>query len=1065
MILKGNQRGGGGQLARHLTNTADNDHVELYEIRDLGASDVAGAFQEIEAHAAGTKCKQPFFSVSLSPPQDCAATIEQYEQAIDAIEAKFPALAKQPRVILFHEKEGRRHCHVVWSRIDTERMKAIPLPFTRERLREASREMFHALGREPPPGLQDRAQADKRNYGPAIWQQAKRLSEDPRDLKQIIGDAWARSDNRPSFERALQEHGLMLAQGDRRGFVIIHHSGEVLSLSRYAGIRTIDTAAKIGPAATLRTVEQARAILTARMGEGGGADRLDSLKARQAHQMRPLRERAAAMKQTHRAERDVLRAGHETRRQQEGKARADRLRKGVVGIWDRVTGRRGTIMEANHREARAGHGRDRGERQGLIDRQHRERGKLQASIVQMRRHHQTERKEALRGGPQRQQFRPTSESFQKASSTARPEAPPRPARTARPERTRQPDGTRLTDDPKKIIEALTTQHSTFTRAELARFVEKHTTGPDAKAAMDRVMAFPELAKLGKDQQGRDRFTARDLAGIEQKMVRDAEALKDRTAHPVSARTQEKALRSASVTLSAEQQAAFRHVTEANGCAAIVGFAGSGKSTMLGAARQAWEESGYRVQGAALSGIAADGLQAGAGIDSRTLHSRLYDWDKGRDLLTAKDVLVIDEAGMVGSRLMGRVLDHARQAGAKVVLVGDPEQLQAIDAGAAFRAITEKTGSAEISTIRRQREDWQQDATREFATGGTAKALHRYEDAGAVHQHEGQDDARSAVIAGWDQARKENPDAPQIILAYTRVDVRDLNGRARSIRREVGELGPDHAMQTEAGPRQFATADRLYFLKNDRTMGVRNGSLGTIEAIEGDRLTVKLDGDGRRVTFDTKIYSQIDHGYAATIHKSQGVTVDRAHVLASKYMDRHAAYVGMTRHRDRVDVHWSKEEFGNRAGLSRRLGRQRAKDTSLDYGAAGPPHDPPQKTKGAKSARSERRQPRQPRPPRPGADQGQTAAAKAPAEGAAEAQKRPVEAAKDFRAADSQKAADAAQGQDLRQDGPDLPKGDDPASWTKEERAAKVAEQVAALTAQEQAKANDPTRDRARGRSR
>ena len=178
-------------------------------------------------------------------------------------------------------------------------------------------------------------------------------------------------------------------------------------------------------------------------------------------------------------------------------------------------------------------------------------------------------------------------------------------------------------------------------------------------------------------------------------------------------------------------------------------------------------------------------------------------------------------------------------------------------------------------------------------------------------------------------------------------------RARAVRQAAGELGEDYRVQTERGERVFAAGDRVYFLRNERGLGVKNGTLGTVARIEGhipglgDRLTVQLD-DGRSVGFDLKDYAHIDHGYAATVHKSQGVTVDRAHVLATSHMDRHVAYVGLTRHRERVDLHWSEDQMGSRSRLARVLSRERLKDTSLDYSSArteaergGEAHDPVQ----------------------------------------------------------------------------------------------------------------------------
>ncbi len=164
--------------------------------------------------------------------------------------------------------------------------------------------------------------------------------------------------------------------------------------------------------------------------------------------------------------------------------------------------------------------------------------------------------------------------------------------------------------------------------------------------------------------------------------------------------------------------------------------------MLGVAREAWESAGYTVRGAALSGIAAEGLENGSGIASRTIASLEHQWGKGREQLTSRDVLVIDEAGMVGTRQMERVLSHAAKAGAKVVLVGDQQQLQAIEAGAAFRAIHERHGGVEISEVRRQLSAWQQDATRHLATGRTGEAIRTYEERGMVHAADTREAART-----------------------------------------------------------------------------------------------------------------------------------------------------------------------------------------------------------------------------------------------------------------------------------------------------------------------------------
>jgi Ti-type conjugative transfer relaxase TraA len=523
------------------------------------------------------------------------------------------------------------------------------------------------------------------------------------------------------------------------------------------------------------------------------------------------------------------------------------------------------------------------------------------------------------------------------------------------------NGEALLADPSIALDALTQQHSTFSRRDMARFVDRHTDGAEQfGSVLAKVEAAPELVRLGEDERGRERFTTRAMLEAEQRMERAGAAMAGRDGHQVDQAMALRAARAAAANglqLGDEQKAALLHVTGAADLALVVGFAGTGKSAMLGVARTAWEADGYRVRGAALSGIAAEGLEGGSGITSRTLASLEFGWKEGRDQLTSRDVLVVDEAGMIGSRQMERVLSAAQAAGAKVVLVGDPEQLQAIEAGAAFRALAERHGARAITAVRRQREDWQRDATRELATGRTAEALERYGAAGMVQASSTRDEAKAALVAGWDAVRQQSSTASQVILAYTRDDVRDLNTLARARMRVAGELrGADQVVQTERGERAFAAGDRIMFGRNERGLGgqadgrngmaVKNGTLGTVLEVAsgGERLTVRLDGaggpgglqgkDGRAVTFYTRDYAHIDHGYAATVHKAQGVTVDRAHVLATPHMDRHAAYVGLTRHRDGVALHYAAEDFADPARLARSLGRERAKDTTLDYDGPG-----------------------------------------------------------------------------------------------------------------------------------
>ena len=495
------------------------------------------------------------------------------------------------------------------------------------------------------------------------------------------------------------------------------------------------------------------------------------------------------------------------------------------------------------------------------------------------------------------------------------------------------NGEKIIANPSIALDAITRQQATFTTRDLAVFAFRHS---DGKEQFDQVMAAvrasPELVALGKDGRDQERFTSRDMIAVEARLERSAGELAARDGHGVADRHRDAAIGAAEgrgLVLSAEQRDALDHITGSAGLASVVGYAGSGKSAMLGVAREAWEREGYTVRGAALSGIAAENLEGGSGISSRTIASLEHAWEQGREQLGPRDVLVVDEAGMIGSRQMERVLSQARDAGAKVVMIGDPEQLQAIEAGAAFRSVTERHGAAEITEIRRQREDWQRDATRALATGRTGEAIHAYDGKGMVHAADTREQARGELVDGWDRARQAEPGKSRVILTHTNAEVRELNEEARGRLRATGDLGDDVTFSADRGTRAFARGDRLMFLRNERSLGVKNGTLGTIERVTPEGMTVRLDG-GRQVAFDAKDYAHVDHGYAATFHKAQGVTVDRAHVLATPGMDRHSAYVGMSRHRDGAQLHYGRNDFADQRQLVRALSRDRSKDMAGDY---------------------------------------------------------------------------------------------------------------------------------------
>ena len=363
MILKGSQRSGAGQLAAHLMNRDDNDHVELLELRGFMANDLHGALGEAHAVSKGTRCKQFMFSLSLSPPKEGEASLEAMTAAVDAAEERL-GLKGQPRALVVHEKNGRRHMHAVWSRIDVDEMKAINLPHFKNRLCGLSKELYLQHGWELPEGHRENGWKNPLNFTLAEWQQCKRVGLDPKELKQLFGDAWQRSDNLSSFRHALEERGYFLAAGGRRPFVAVDVSGEVFSLTRMTGAKTKDLSARLGDPSKLPSVDDVRASLKSRV-RGEVKARLDTLKKDQTEARRPFVDARNKFVERHRAERERLNMLQGERRVQENQSRAQRIKRGILGVWEILTGKAAIIRRENDQETLAGYRRDLEQRERL----------------------------------------------------------------------------------------------------------------------------------------------------------------------------------------------------------------------------------------------------------------------------------------------------------------------------------------------------------------------------------------------------------------------------------------------------------------------------------------------------------------------------------------------------------------------------------------------------------------------------------------------------------------------------------------------------------------------------
>ena len=419
MILVGNQRGGARDLASHLMKD-ENDHVSVHELRGFIANDLHGAFAEAEAMSKGTQCRQFLFSMSFNPPETEHVETSAFESAINDAEKRL-GLHNQPRAIVFHEKEGRRHAHAVWSRIKADEMKAIPLPFTKTKMQDLARDLYREHGWRMPDGLADKSKRDPKNFTLGEWQECKRRGVDTKQIKGAIQDAWSISDSPAALTHALEERGLTLAKGDRRKAVVLDHNAKPYNLATYAGVKAKDVKARLGDTALPSMMQAHHKIASGMIPDMDRMkadidDRSQQAKAEHDRQKQALiaKQRDQRAKQT-----EML----EHRYWQEVKDRQARFRPGMKGLWDRTTGDHAKIKRENEIAALKAMQRDSAKRDELIFRQVEERRKLTIERIQTQMR-LAEQKQEITQDRQRYEDMRAPTAKPKFNRASQPQAPP-----------------------------------------------------------------------------------------------------------------------------------------------------------------------------------------------------------------------------------------------------------------------------------------------------------------------------------------------------------------------------------------------------------------------------------------------------------------------------------------------------------------------------------------------------------------------------------------------------------------------------------------------------------------
>ena len=451
-------------------------------------------------------------------------------------------------------------------------------------------------------------------------------------------------------------------------------------------------------------------------------------------------------------------------------------------------------------------------------------------------------------------------------------------------------------------DGLTATRTTFAAPELVRAVagslRQGATVNQVLEATDELSQLPgvELVEPG-DVPGRPaRFTTHELLEVEREALRLATDGRDIDAPVADGRTLLRTLADAGLSRQQHQLVRDAALTR-DRIVCTIGVAGSGKTTALRTLGEAYRQSGIPVLGAAPSGRAADELAGATGIPSSTLHRLLIDASR-EGSLPHRSVLVIDEAGMAETRVLAPLLRLVEHAEGKAILVGDPHQLPAVGAGGLYHALCDELGATNLTENRRQHDVTERRALARLRTGDAEPYLSYAAKHGRLNVDDEPTLAKQRLLEDWWQTASTAP-AGSVMIAYHRADVQDLNEAARTLMQRAGRLGHDARI---LGEREFRVGDRVVCRRNDRQLGLRNGTRATVIALDAG-LALHTDLGELRTVPPEYASEHVEHGYALTGHAAQGATFERAFVL----LQGHGAlqewgYVACSRGRDKTRLY-------------------------------------------------------------------------------------------------------------------------------------------------------------------
>jgi Ti-type conjugative transfer relaxase TraA len=477
-------------------------------------------------------------------------------------------------------------------------------------------------------------------------------------------------------------------------------------------------------------------------------------------------------------------------------------------------------------------------------------------------------------------------------------------------------------DAEAVLASLTKQRATFTAEALERALGKQIKSQFARVQFgEQVLGHQDVVRLADREGGPvTRYTTQTVLESEQKVLRDADGLAAGSWHGVTDRHRADTL-DWFASMRDDQRAAFEHATGAEGLSLIDGQAGTGKSFTIAAIRSAYEEAGYQVIGLAPTNAVAHDMGRDGFHKAATVHSEVFALGNQMSHWDRWTVVIVDEAAMLDTKMMAAVVTSAYDAGAKLILVGDDRQLSSIERGGMFGALKDQYGAAALTEITRQYKQDDRRAAAMMAEGNFSDAVAIYEKKGGILWSRIQEEARDRLVERWTAATEEAPEKSRFVFAYTNADVDLLNRDIREVQRRRGALGHDRVFETDHGARAFAAGDRLQFTATDKKRGIANGAAGQVVAIEGNAITVRLDGKAAKaITFDGGEFKGFRHGYAGTVYKGQGRTLDQTFLYHSEHWRSAASYVALTRHREKTEIFVAKNTAADAKQLARQMAR-------------------------------------------------------------------------------------------------------------------------------------------------